>query len=434
MCPSTKTLSSVRPLILVGLIVTGPTLLPAEDRQPSTIESAGVETRVDYYGLFEKLWSTVDENYYDPHFMGTDWPSVGDQYRELAREVDTDEQFRTLASEMLAEIPSSHLHIRTPKDNTKGFGIGAQSIAIDGVEVVYGTAPLSDARRQGLRAGDRLISSIETLRGELGSTVSIEVERCDGEHKQLKVRREGAFWPPEQPGFSWSRIRPNANTRIGYIRITRFGDGAAELADAAMSDLADTQALIIDVRDNSGGNVSYFRLGSYFGPGAEPVAALFSRPYLETLGRPLRKSDIAAAPKVSGVYTTARVFEVMKSNNGGALFWTEDPPYRYERPVYVLIGEDTGSAAEGFAWYMRLHTDAVLIGRQTAGALLSSDNFPIGDGWSVTVPVHNGWGADGEDYADRAVPPHVAIERKREDLCRGQDSDLAKAMSLAIGH
>jgi carboxyl-terminal processing protease len=379
------------------------------------------------------LWSTVDENYYDPHFMGTDWASVGERYRQRARAVETDEQFRTLASEMLAEIPSSHLHIRTPANNTEGFGIGAQRIAISGMEVVYETAPLSDARRKGLRAGDRLISSPATLRGELGSTATIEIERCNGEREHLNVRREGAYWPPEQPGFSWSRIRPNATTQIGYMRITRFGDRAAELADAAMSDLADTQALIIDVRDNSGGNVSYFRLGSYFGHAAEPVAALFSRPYLQALGRPLRKSDIAAAPKVSGVYTTAGVFEAMVSNNGGALFWTEDPPYRYERPVYVLIGEDTGSAAEGFAWYMRLHTDAMLIGRQTAGALLSSDNFPIGDGWSVTVPVHNGWGADGEDYADRAVPPHVEIERKREDLCSGQDSDLAKAMSLAIG-
>lgn len=395
---------------------------------------AAAQGRGGYDQLYEKLWSTVAENFYDPHFRGTDWASVRERYRERAEAVENDEQFRALAAEMLAEIQSSHLHIRAPAQSAaRGTGSGATTITLGGAQVIAGTAPLSDARRQGLRAGDRLMSPPASLRGELGSTAVLDVERCGGERVQLRVRREQAGWPPERPGFAWSKIRTGPQTQIGYLRINRFDDGAAEMADAAMAELAGTQALIIDVRENSGGNVSALRLGSYFGRGAEPAFVLLSRQYLEGLGRPLRPSDIAAAPAVRGAYTDSAVFDAVTTNRGGAAFWTDDVPRRYEGAVFVLIGEETASAAEGFAWYMRRHTNAVLVGRPTAGALLSSETFPLDGGWSVTIPVHGVWGADGEDYGDRSVPPHHEVALTREALCAGQDADLARAISLATG-
>lgn len=395
---------------------------------------AAAQGRGDYGQLYEKLWSTVAENFYDPHFRGTDWARVRERYRERAGAVRTDEQFRTLAAEMLAEIRSSHLHIRPPEQSARGAaGIGAATMEVGGAQVISGVEPLSDARRQGLRAGDRLLSPLASLRGALGSTATLDVERCGGERVRLQVRREQVSWPPERPGFTWSRIRTGPEMQIGYLRINRFDDGAAELADAAMAELASTQALVIDVRDNSGGNVSALRLGSYFGRGAEPAFVLLSRQYLEGLGRPLRASDVVAAPRVSGAYTDSAVFAAVTTNRGGAAFWTDDAPRRYAGSVFVLIGEETASAAEGFAWYMRRHTDAVLVGRPSAGELLSSETFPIGDGWSVTIPVHGVWGADGEDLGDRSVPPHHEVALTREALCEGQDADLARAISLAMG-
>jgi carboxyl-terminal processing protease len=395
--------------------------------------SFGAETTAGYAQLYESLWSTVDEHFYDPHFKGADWAGVRESYGDRAEAIENDAQFAALASEMLAEIGSSHLHIRPPERNVRTVGIAAQVTTIDGESFVSDVAQLSDAHRQGLRPGDRLLSPPSALRGKLGSTASVEIERCDGEASELRIRREQAWWPPEGPGFRWSQIRVRPDTTIGYLNIGRFDDGAAELADRAMSQLMESQALIIDVRNNSGGNVSSLRLASYFGNGAEPVVALFARPYLEALGRPVREADIVAAPRIDAAYTTAAVFEAMSANGGGAVFWTEENPQRFERPVYVLVGEDTGSAAEGFAWYMRERTHAILIGRVTAGELLSSETFEIGEGWSVVVPVHGLWGADGTDYGDRAVPPDKEVAWTRHDLCSGRDPDLETALALATG-
>ncbi|MGH8189593.1 MAG: S41 family peptidase [Steroidobacteraceae bacterium] len=194
------------------------------------------------------------------------------------------------------------------------------------------------------------------------------------------------------------------------------------------------QAIIIDVRDNSGGNVSALRLASYFGAGAEPSVTLLSRPYLQTLGRPLSKKDLLEAPRISGVYTTAGVFAAMEQHGGRAAFWSEAVERPFRAPVFVLIGPETGSAAEGFAWQMRLYTRARLIGQRTAGALLSSESFDLGDGWSVTIPVHGLWGPDGEDYGDRAVEPHEQVAPTRADLCAGRDPVLEVALRQANAH
>ena len=86
-----------------------------------------------------------------------------------------------------------------------------------------------------------------------------------------------------------------------------------------MSEVEGVNAIIIDVRNNSGGNVSSLRLSSYFHGGrAEPVVALLARPYLEALGRPLTPADIAAAPRVDHAYTTADVFAAMEKSTMAA--------------------------------------------------------------------------------------------------------------------
>jgi carboxyl-terminal processing protease len=121
------------------------------------------------------------------------------------------------------------------------------------------------------------------------------------------------------------------------------------------------------------------------------------------------------------------VFDAVSSHGGGAAFWTDNVTHHYTAPVVVLVSENTGSAAEGFAWYMRTRTHAQLIGRKTAGALLSAEAFDLGDGWHVTIPVHGLWGADGTDWGDQAVPPHQTIARTRADLCAGRDPDMAAA-------
>jgi carboxyl-terminal processing protease len=396
---------------------------------------AATDDKPSYPALFDATWNAVNDNFYDPAFHGVDWKQVGDKYRARLGGVTNDKQFDALASAMLAEIGTSHLYIVPPSaSSASGTGIGVRFHEIGGETIVTDVALLAEARQRGIHAGDRLLTPRDALSGTVGTSVNAKFEDCAGHARTVGVHRVGAFWPPPHPGFEWWTVKTAANRTIGYIRIDRFDDGAAELADRAMVELKDTSGIVIDVRANSGGNLSALRLVSYFVDGSRPAAALFARPYLKVLGHPVTGADVLAAAKTTGAYSDDSISAAVSAHQGAATFWTDDVgDKRYTKPVVVLIGEDTGSAAEGFAWGMKAAPHAKLVGRKTAGALLSATDFDLPGGWRVVVPVQGVWGADGTDYRDRAVPPDVAVRWTRADVCAGRDPDIAEALSLLNG-
>lgn len=382
-----------------------------------------------YVEVYDKLVSTVRSQFYDPGLHGANWDAAAKRYRQQLRAVRTDADFQKLADALLMELRSSHVGMRPPSDSpSRTVGIGASLRKIGPEWVITEVNPLSDARRQGLRAGDVVMSPPEDLRGTAGSLASVRVRACDDREKIVSVRRVGVPWPPQQPAFRWTSLSSGPGKNIGYLRIDRFDDGAADEADRAMADLGGTDALVIDLRWNSGGNASALRLGSYFTEGAIPAFVLLTRDYLNRIGHLPAAGEALAAPRVDRAYTDEAVFAGLTSNGGGAAYWTEDlTARRYGKPVILLIGENTGSAAEGFAWLMKLKTHAMLMGRRTAGELLSSEEFDLGHGWKVVLPTAGIWGPDGENFGDKAVQPDATVPTSREDLCAGRDPEIEQA-------
>jgi len=390
------------------------------------------EAPPSYAALFDQVWKTVDEGFYDPTFHGRDWNAIGARYRARLVEAKDDAGFARLANAMLDELKVSHLYLSQPAANGAkgGVGIGALLETIGGEEVVVGIVPLSDAQRQGLRVGDR-IANPGALRGPLGQAATLQVIGCDSARRTATVRHEQAGWPLRHPGFEWRKVTVRPGVKLGYIRADRFDDGAAELADQAMEALADTRGVVIDVRSNTGGNMSGLRLASYFSGESKPAVALLGRSYLAPLGRSATAADLAKLPPTRGAYTTDAVFAALKAGQGAAIFHSDDlGARRYKGQVVVVISGETASAGEGFAIMMRELAGAKLIGRPTAGYLLSSDVVTLAGGWRLTLPVDGVWAPDGRDYADKAIAPDVLLPRAAADVCRADDPDLAKAVEL----
>jgi len=386
--------------------------------------------KASYEEIFQAVWKAVNDNFYDPDFAGVDWQAVRRRYQPLATRIASDRDFYDLITRMLKEIPVSHLGLVMPARQTEG-GIGVQTHTIEGLRIVTAVAPASDAQRQGLRLGDVILSPAQQEIGPIGTTATLRVKGCDSGERNLEVRREGAWWPPERPSLRWRSIETEPGKRIGYLRAIRFDDDAAPLADAAMSVLKNTVGLIVDIRDNGGGNISYIRLGSYFSRGSHLVVALLTRPYLARLRSAPAQIDPGAIPKASGVYTTAAVIQAMRANGGAVALMSEDLGDQFYRgKVVVLVNERTGSAAEGFAWDMKEKAQATLIGRTTAGALLGAEAFPMPGGWELRVPTHAGYGPDGRAGIDKAVSSHITVRWTSRDVCEGRDPDIAKALDV----
>ena len=144
---------------------------------------------------------------------------------------------------------------------------------------------------------------------------------------------------------------------VGYLNLTAFWriEEARETIADAMRLLKRTDALIIDLRQNSGGS---------------PETVAFLAGYL---------FDRAELP----------LFQIVP-RSGSAVSYATPAPAPAERderrPVYVLTSARTFSAGEGFAFLVQERGRAEVIGERTAGAANPGQPYRVNAWFEVTVP------------------------------------------------
>jgi hypothetical protein len=206
---------------------------------------------------------------------------------------------------------------------------------------------------------------------------------------------------------------------IGYLDLRGFMDAevAGETAAAAMTFLAHTDALIIDLRKNGGGS-----------PGM--VALLCS--YLFD-GRPRHLNDLAwreaGGERVQQWWTLPHV--------AGKRYVGKD--------VYVLTSKRTFSAAEEFTYNLQTQKRATVVGETTGGGAHPGGPRRINDHFVVLVPsgrainplTKTNWEGSGVKPdvavpADQALPTaHLAALKKlltTEDTDPRQKEQLKRAI------
>ena len=179
---------------------------------------------------------------------------------------------------------------------------------------------------------------------------------------------------------------------IGYLKL-RYFEGTpagAEMIDAALGLLKDTDALIIDLRENTGGG----------GAADERLLGHLSK-------TPLVLETIRWTKADGQVELDDR--KVMQGPGA---------PLYADKPVFVLTAARTFSAAEAFAYSIKANGRGVLVGEKTRGGGNPSNRPPppLGFGLSVFVPngqvVHpltgKGWEGVGV-MPDVATAPEAAL-------------------------
>jgi C-terminal processing protease CtpA/Prc len=152
------------------------------------------------------------------------------------------------------------------------------------------------------------------------------------------------------------------------------------MISAAMTLVASTRALILDLRENRGGStygMAYWC--SYFFPEGESVH--LTDVYRRTTGQTQQ-------------------------------FWTLPyvPGQRYlDRPVYVLTGPVTFSGAEDLAYNLKVRNRAMLVGESTRGGAHPTGYYPLTEHITVTVPYARSINpVTGGDWEGVGVAPDLA--------------------------
>ncbi len=141
-----------------------------------------------YPELFEAVWQTINDNFYDPSFGGVDWKAMRRKYQPEVAKVTDDNSFTALAYRMMRELHVSHLDL-VPRQLVQS-GIAVRSKRIEEKRIITTVATASDAQKQGLRVGDLLITPPNELIGQIGTPATVRVQDCDGRERGLQVRRE----------------------------------------------------------------------------------------------------------------------------------------------------------------------------------------------------------------------------------------------------
>ncbi len=178
--------------------------------------------------------------------------------------------------------------------------------------------------------------------------------------KHMRVFPNGAGGRPNLPkpegvgGFKESKI---LDGNIGYIDMRLFVDLASgsAAADEHMKKLADTDAIIIDLRKNGGGNPQMVQyLCSYFFDKKVHFNSLYFRPA-----------------------NTTREFWTVDVNG------TKMP----DVPLFVLTSAYTFSGAEEFSYNMQTQKRATLVGETTGGGANPGGIFVINDKLAAFIPT-----------------------------------------------
>lgn len=121
----------------------------------------GIMTLRERLDLFDQVWNTVNEQFYDPHFNGINWQATYEQYKPLIANCSQTDSLFTLLNKMLFELNSSHCGIglhSSLKNNASPYifmegTIGIDIRVIDNEIVIAKVIPNSPAELSNLKTG-----------------------------------------------------------------------------------------------------------------------------------------------------------------------------------------------------------------------------------------------------------------------------------------
>lgn len=206
-----------------------------------------------------------------------------------------------------------------------------------------------------------------------------EVQDDEAEDEEI----DWNLWYAKKENFGFEKIEI-LDGNIGYVKLNFWHplDWAKPTIDAAMRFVSHTDALIIDLTENQGGyspTESY--LGSYFFDEA-PLA------WMSSYDRP------------TGVTSTDSTFQDV----GGDRY--------LNRPVYILVSENTFSLAEKFAYSMKHFGKATIIGQASAGAAHAINFLEVDDKYMIQIPVmYNIHPVTNTDWEGTGVIPHISTSK-----------------------
>ena len=305
-------------------------------------------------GNFEALWTIIDEHYcffdYKQHEYGLDWNNIYNIYKVRANNDLSRDQLFEVLTDMLAELKDGHVNLSTAFDYGRYWNW-------------YEDYPtnFSDTLQRRYLGTDYKIAS----------------------------------------GLRYTILDDN----IGYVYYGSFQDGIGEgNLDEVIRYLALCNGLILDIRNNGGGNLTY----------AEKLAARFCN----------EKTLVG--------------YQQHKTGKGHNDFSKMEEQYlepssnmRWQKPVAVLTNRHVFSAANEFVKYMKCLPMVKIVGDKTGGGAGLPFSSTLPNGWMVRFSACPMYDRQRQNI-EFGIDPDYRINMTDDDFSRGRDTLIEFARKLLV--
>lgn len=362
----------------------------------------------EFAQIFEEAWAQVEENYYDEKFHGLDWLATKKRYAAYIPYLNNRADLRTLLSDMLGELNSSHQGFSSFGDDenislanrTMETGIIFENA--DPYKVKYvAKASNADKKSVDVRPGDVLTkvndepvdNSID--RNYYFSKPSIDREiklsfSRNGQNIDVKIHPQTTLFNnlyDEWIDDNQKRVDQKSNNRIAYHNMKNMGTGELDKFIVDMTqDFFRKDAMILDLRYNTGGNVH-----------DEVLKFLSQRAYLRWKyreGKLTEQSNFAPADK----------------------------------PLILLTNEQSLSDAEMTSQGFKALKLGKIVGTGTYRWIIFTSGAGLVDGSFIRLPSWGCYTLDGKDIEMTGVSPDIYVPMNFDDRINKRDPQLDRAI------
>ncbi len=206
------------------------------------------------------------------------------------------------------------------------------------------------------------------IQGEIGTNVTLTLRRDEAEF-DVTITRDRIDLISVT-----SQIFEKDDKRIGYIKITNFASNTFNQFQTALNELEenDIESLVIDVRDNLGGQLEV----------ATQIASLF-----------LTKDKVVYQLNTNGI------IQPIYSTGPGS----------FQKPITVLINGATASASEVLAIALQESADATVIGTTSYGKGTIQESYKLSTGATIKFTVQEWLSPNGNTVNEVGVKPDIEV-------------------------
>ncbi len=389
---------------------------------------AGLQLRIDpkaeWKEMYWDAWRHIRDYFYVANMHGADWNAIGKKYAEMLPSVRSRDELDLLIRWMQGELSISHSFIgagdvrslvRPARPSFLGVDLEpAENGYYRITHILRGRdfdanerSPLAEPGL-GVKEGDYLIEVggrpakvatpwREALLGRAGQLVTIKVNGTPSQTGARSVEIKPAANETRMRWWDWVEGRQRyvdkaSGGKLAYVYMRAMV--ADDMADFIRQYFPQRgkEGLVMDVRFNTGGNVS---------------------DYVITI---LKQKGMA-----------------FWNQRSTTVPWTRQGDF-FPGPMACLQNEFNYSDGEEFPYYFRAMKLGPVIGRRTRGGEVGSDPaWPLVDGGTINVPNYGmfspqeGWVIEGH-----GVDPDIEVLSDPNAWARGKDPQLDKAIEYLM--